>query len=211
MNIGPIVRGAFGSHERLVSETYRSIFFNIDAFVAQMHRWRPSARKILEVGCGEGAMTERLVRAYPDAEITAIDITPRIGRLFSGNIDRVNFVQRTVEEVARVEAGEYDLVVLCDVLHHVSLAHRQKLLNAIRTTLAGNGALIFKDWEKSVTAIHLLGYISDRWISGDLVGYMTRIEMRKYLEISFGVTALTEEARISPWQNNIATLVLRKT
>ena len=43
-------------------------------------------RRILEVGCGEGAVSERLAALYPNAEITAIDITPNVGRLYAGRL-----------------------------------------------------------------------------------------------------------------------------
>jgi 2-polyprenyl-3-methyl-5-hydroxy-6-metoxy-1,4-benzoquinol methylase len=197
----------FGPYERQISEAYRSIYVDIDAFVELTRQWKPTAKKILEVGCGEGAVTYRLNVAYPDAKITAIDITPRVGRLYRGPLDRVRFIRCGVEEIAATESGQYDLVMLSDVLHHVPLAYRQGLLDAIRTALAPNGTLVFKDWQRNYTPIHWLCYASDRWLTGDRISYMTRDEMRERLARTFGETALIAEARVGPWWNNIATLV----
>jgi trans-aconitate methyltransferase len=61
----------FGPYERQISEAYRSIYIDIDAFVELMRQWKPNASRILEVGCGEGAVTQRLNAAYPNAKITA--------------------------------------------------------------------------------------------------------------------------------------------
>ena len=197
----------FGRYERQISEFYRSIYINIDAFVELVVQWTPAPNKILEVGCGEGAVTQRLNAAYPDAEITAIDITPRVGRLYRGSLERVRFMKRTVQEIAAAEPGQYDLVVLSDVLHHVPLELRQGLLDAIRTALATNGTLVFKDWQKNHAPIHWLCYASDRWLTGDRISYMTREEMRVRLARSFGTGALLAEALIGPWWNNLAILV----
>jgi 2-polyprenyl-6-hydroxyphenyl methylase/3-demethylubiquinone-9 3-methyltransferase len=197
----------FGPYERQISEFYRSIYINIDAFVELVVQWKPAPNKILEVGCGEGAVTQRLNAAYPDAKITAIDITPRVGRLYRRSLSGVRFMKCTVQEIAATESGQYDLVVLSDVLHHVPLQLRQELLDAIRTALAPNGTLVFKDWQKDYAPIHWLCYASDRWLTGDRISYMTREEMRERLASSFGGGAIVAEARIGPWWNNLAILV----
>jgi 2-polyprenyl-3-methyl-5-hydroxy-6-metoxy-1,4-benzoquinol methylase len=207
MKLGPLIRGMFGPYEARISEMYRSIYINIDAFVQLAVQWRPQAGRILEVGCGEGAVTERLNAAYPDAKITAIDITPRVGRLYRGSNDGVRFIRCTVQEIAATEPGQYDLVVLSDVLHHVPKALRQGLLDAIRTALAPQGTLVFKDWQRNHAPIHWLCYASDRWLTGDRISYMTRKEMREGLERSFGDRALIAEARVGPWWNNLAILI----
>ena len=207
MKMGPFIRKMFGSYERQISEAYRSIYVDIDAFVELMCRWKPTANRILEVGCGEGAVTERLNAAYPDAKITAIDITPRVGRLYRGPLENVRFIQCDVQEIAQRESGQYDLVVLSDVLHHVPPQFRRGLLDAIRTALASKGSFVFKDWQRNSAPIHWLCYASDRWLTGDRIGYMTRNEMREHLYLSFGAAALVDEARIGPWWNNIAALI----
>jgi 2-polyprenyl-3-methyl-5-hydroxy-6-metoxy-1,4-benzoquinol methylase len=207
MKMGPFIRGMFGRYEPQISEAYRSIYINIDAFVALVRQWKPNAKRILEVGCGEGAVTQRLNAAYPDAKITAIDITPRVGRLYRGSPDGVRFIKCAVQEIAAAESRQYDLVVLSDVLHHVPLELRQGLLDAIRTTLAPQGTLVFKDWQRNFAPIHWLCYASDRWLTGDRISYMTREEMRERLARSFGEGALIAEARVGPWWNNLATLV----
>jgi 2-polyprenyl-3-methyl-5-hydroxy-6-metoxy-1,4-benzoquinol methylase len=207
MKIGPAVRRMFGSYERQISDAYRSIYLDVGAFVEQMRRWTPNAKKILEVGCGEGAVTQRLIAAYPDANITAIDITPRIGRLFQGSHDRVRFIRCAVQEIAVTEAGRYDLVVLSDVMHHVPVELRQGLLDAIRKALGPGATFVFKDWQRNYMPIHWLCYASDRWLTGDNISYMTREEMRERLARSFGEAALVAETRIRPWWNNIAILV----
>jgi 2-polyprenyl-6-hydroxyphenyl methylase/3-demethylubiquinone-9 3-methyltransferase len=197
----------FGRYERQISEAYRSIYLNIDEFIEQVRRWCPAPRTLLEVGCGEGAVSERLRGAFPCAHVTAIDVTSRIGRLYRGPREAVRFIRCEVQQIAASNPRGFDLVVLCDVLHHVPQHARQPLLAAIPKTLAPGGALIFKDWERTSSPIHWLCYASDRWLTGDKISFMTRNEMREHLASAFGQTALVAETRIRPHWNNLATFV----
>jgi 2-polyprenyl-6-hydroxyphenyl methylase/3-demethylubiquinone-9 3-methyltransferase len=207
MSVGSAVRGLFGRHEPVISNLYRNFFFNADAFVGTIKRWVPTAGKILEVGCGEGAITQRLARSYPDAAILGIDISDRLGRLYEGQTEGIRFVQTTVQELAQTHPNGFDLIVLADVLHHVPEPLRQELLDSIRSLMAPGASFVFKEWERNRTPIYWLGYLSDRWITGDRIRYMRRDELRSLINTSFGPEAAVAEDRISPWRNNLATLV----
>jgi 2-polyprenyl-3-methyl-5-hydroxy-6-metoxy-1,4-benzoquinol methylase len=207
MPIGPAVRRAFGPFEHRITAAYRSIYVDLEDYVDGVRAWVPNAREILEVGCGEGAVTELLAIAYPDARITAIDITPRVGRLYRGSTERVRFRQCTVQEIAATEAGRFDLTMIADVMHHVPDGLRRDLLDAVRTCIAPGGSLIFKEWERTRTPIHWMCHASDRWLTGDRVKYLSRDEGRALLMQSFDAASLIDERRVAPWRNNIMTLV----
>lgn len=207
MPCGQFIRRMFGPYERQISEAYRSIYVNVDEYVAGISKWVPNARRILEVGCGEGAVSERLAAVYPDAEIIGIDIAPNVGRLYSGPPGRVRFVQATIEQYHATAPGEFDLVVLADVLHHVPRQLRASLLDAIRKMIAPGGHLAFKEWERNRTPIHWLGYFSDRWITGDRISYMSRDELHQSIAQSFGRDSIIAEQRVRPWRNNLSLLV----
>jgi SAM-dependent methyltransferase len=207
MKPGPMIRKMLGPLERPIGDAYRGLYIDLNDFAALILQWKPTAERILEVGCGEGAVTQRLAVAYPRASITAIDISPRVGRMYAGPRGRVAFVQCTAEQAAAAEPHRYDLVVLSDVVHHVPQAARQSLLESIGTALAPGGSFIFKDWEKNRTPIHWMCYASDRWLTGDRIEYMSRQQMRDYLARTFGEPALVAERRVRPRWNNLATLV----
>jgi 2-polyprenyl-3-methyl-5-hydroxy-6-metoxy-1,4-benzoquinol methylase len=204
---GPMVRRLFVPYERSVAEAYRSIFINLDAFARMMSRWVPQAHNVLEVGCGEGAMTERITSTYPTATVTAIDITPKVGRLFRGETSRVNFLQETVEAVAAREPASFDLVVLSDVIHHVPLDLRGSIMSAIHRAMTPNGSLIFKDWVISSHPIHWLCLMSDRHLTGDNVAYCTPGIIDALVTDTFGSGAILETGTVRPWRNNLAVLV----
>ncbi|MGB7654494.1 MAG: class I SAM-dependent methyltransferase [Novosphingobium sp.] len=207
MAIGATVRRAFGKHERKVSELWRAIFVDLDAWTAAVREWAPGATRILELGCGEGYSTERLAAAFPEAQIDAVDIADNIGRLYQGPRDKVQFRQIFAEELAAQQPGSYDLIILADVIHHVPKAARQSLLKAVRTLLAPGGVLLFKDWARNHTPIYYFGYASDRWLTGDRIEYLTPGEASEMLRSIFGPASLVSGKRIRPWQNNYAFMV----
>jgi 2-polyprenyl-3-methyl-5-hydroxy-6-metoxy-1,4-benzoquinol methylase len=219
MRSGPLIRRLFGPYEREVAEAYRRIFIDLDAFAGLISTWVPRAQRILEVGCGEGAMTERIARTYPDASVMAIDIAPNIGRLFREDnpgghslgrqSSAVTFCQETVEEVSLREPASFDLVVLSDVLHHVPVEARASLISAIDRAMAPNGSLVFKDWVISASPIHWLCAASDRYLTGDKVAYFTADGINALVTSVFGPGTIRQTATVKPRSNNVAVLVRR--
>ena len=112
MALGPVLRHALGPLEQPVAALYRSVFIDLDAFVAQVGLWAGRPGKLLELGCGEGAVVDRLADSFPEASITGIDITPRIGRLSRTGGTRVAFRQITMKDYAAECPGAADLLVL---------------------------------------------------------------------------------------------------
>jgi 2-polyprenyl-6-hydroxyphenyl methylase/3-demethylubiquinone-9 3-methyltransferase len=207
MSIGATVRRMFGRHERLVADLWRSAFIDLDDFFDRVRAWVPAPRRILEIGCGEGAGTERLAAIYPAASILAIDIAANLGRLYRGRTNKVTFRQIPISDVAKTDEGAFDLVVMCDVLHHIPVDMRSEIITAARTLLAPGGSFVCKDWARTPTPIHWLGYAADRWLTGDRISYPTRSEAEALFSRIFGASAVHGRATISPWRNNFALLL----
>jgi 2-polyprenyl-3-methyl-5-hydroxy-6-metoxy-1,4-benzoquinol methylase len=207
MSIGATVRRMFGRHERLIADLWRAGFIDLDHFFAQVRTCVPAASKILEIGCGEGAGTERLAAAYPDASILAIDIAPNLGRLYRGPKGNVSFRQVAVTDMAKTGAGNFDLIVMCDVLHHIPPELRPEIVAAARKLLAPGGSFIFKDWERRPTPIHWMAHAADRWLTGDRVQYVTEGEAQTLLASEFDATGPKSSFRVRPWRNNFALLM----
>jgi len=206
MSLGARVRAMLGPHEHAVANFYRAIFVDLEDYRAKIRKWVPDATSILEIGCGEGAVTELLAEIYPEARITAIDITPRAGRLYRGRHDGVEFLNATIQDVARHRPAAFDLVLISDVVHHIPDVLRAEVLQAARSAIAPGGHLIFKDWAKSPSPIHWLCYASDRWITGDRVAYLTGAEAREIVSRQMPGLRLVTEGRVAPWSNNVAFL-----
>jgi 2-polyprenyl-6-hydroxyphenyl methylase/3-demethylubiquinone-9 3-methyltransferase len=207
MAVGAAVRQLFGPYEHQVGDLYRGMFVDLAAQIGAVHRWAPDATNILEIGCGEGAVCDRLAVDFPRAQITGIDITPRIGRLFRGDRARVQFEQIDAAALAQRQPAQFDLILICDVLHHVPWDQHRALLREAHTLLRPGGVLVIKDWERILNLGHLACVFSDRVLTGDRVKFGTVTYFRALLDAAFGPGAVVDEARVRPWPNNLLLFV----
>lgn len=202
MALGSLIRKSFGRHEHRVAEMYRGAFMDLHDYSAKIADWAPEACRILEVGCGEGAVTEILAKCYPDADILAIDITPNVGRLYRGPRHKVEFRQTPISDIAAERPGSFDLVTLSDVMHHIPSELRQEILTAIQRCLAPGGRFVFKDWARTATPIHWLCHAGDRYLTGDRVAYLTPQEAMTLVTESVPTFKPVARGNIAPWKNN---------
>jgi 2-polyprenyl-6-hydroxyphenyl methylase/3-demethylubiquinone-9 3-methyltransferase len=195
-----------GPFEWRAAEMYRSVFFSVDELIDEVAEWTP-AQRILEVGAGEGRVAEALKLRYPAAEILGIDIDPRVGRLYRGDPLSVSFKQATVEETAGKRPHSFDLILICDVLHHVPWREHGTVLRAIGNCLEPGGHVVLKDWVRTMTPIHWMNYLSDRVVTGDRIRYGTPAYFADLVEGTFGAGSVAAELRLPPWRNNFALFV----
>ncbi len=106
----------------------------------------PGAR-LLEIGCGSGAVTQRLVAR--GASVTALDqdaamIDQARERLGSGD-GRVEWLERTASEVDALPRAAFDAVVLSLCLSEMSADERRYVLAAARERLRPGGRVVAAD------------------------------------------------------------------
>ena len=74
--------------------------------------------KILEIGCGPGALAESLHRWYPNAEIVAIDRDSNFIKYAKENIPGVNFIEGDATALP-FEADTFDVTISNTVCEHI--------------------------------------------------------------------------------------------
>lgn len=78
-------------------------------------------RRVLDVGCGGGLLTESLARA--GAEVTGIDLAPgmiEVARLHAAESGlAIDYRMTSAEELARESAGRFAVVTCMEMLEHV--------------------------------------------------------------------------------------------
>lgn len=206
MPLGPRIRAVLGPLEVPIGRLYRGYFVDL-ARLAEDIRADGPAESILEVGCGEGSLTEEIAKRFPRTAITGIDITPRVGRLYRGDPARVVFRQASVEQIAESAGAAYDVVVLSDVLHHVAAEHRPSLLHGIRRVLRPGGRFVVKEWERIRGVPQALAWLGDRFLTGDRVQFLGGAQLRELVEGVFGRGSIEKEIRVPPRRNNLALFV----
>ncbi|MGA8806416.1 MAG: class I SAM-dependent methyltransferase, partial [Thermoanaerobaculia bacterium] len=102
-------------------------------------RWEP--KRILELGCGTGRVTEVLVR---HADVTAADLLVEMLRLARLRAPAANFVASDLRQFAF--AQRFDLIVLADdpMAHLISIDDRAKALRLIADHLTADGRVVIE-------------------------------------------------------------------
>ena len=83
----------------------------------------PEVRELLDIGCGAGNQTLNLLKVFPSANCTLLDISPsmlerakeRVEAAAEGKVSIINRDFRTAE----LPEGGFDLIVAAAVLHHL--------------------------------------------------------------------------------------------
>jgi 2-polyprenyl-6-hydroxyphenyl methylase/3-demethylubiquinone-9 3-methyltransferase len=198
-----------GPFEPHLARLYRGFFFDVDDF-AQRIAQLGDLGLVVEIGCGEGALITALAPRLPHTRFVGVDVSPNAGRLYEGDRSRVSFACCTADEAARAHAGQADLVLLCDVLHHASLDDRRGLWQAAgRLARPSGGRMILKEWVRNPSPIYHLGWFSDRFITGDRIRYETAPHWRADIAAQ-GWTVQAEWA-LAPWKTNHAFVLTRPT
>lgn len=211
MSVGSAVRRALGRFEPVAIEWYRGMFIDLDCLAVTVASVAPQARRVLEIGCGDGAMAAALRRVLPGAELLGLDPgTPSPGRMYDGDPHGVEFRGITTAQLLAERPEPFDLVVLCDVLHHVADHEREQVLRDAAALTAAGGVVAVKEWEQRPGPGTVVAYGADRWVSGDpTVRFMPRAELDALIETAMPGWETTCEARIPPRRANLL-LTLRR-
>lgn len=203
MGIGTAIRHGLGRWEIPAAEAYRGRFINLDDLATTLASLT-TVKRILEIGCGDGAFGQRLCAVFPDAEYLGIDISPAPGRLYQGDPQRAEFRSMLSSDLVEEQPPPFDLVAVVDVVHHVPEPDRVELLVDAATLTAPGGIVAVKDWERGRGLSHLAVYLADRYLSGDrTVRFPSREELRATLDAALKGFDITCEARIPPRRNNV--------
>lgn len=204
MSIGSTVRNRLGRFETPAAEAYRAMFISLSDFALKVQRIAPHAERVLEVGCGDGAVADRISNAYPNAQYIGIDVAPDPGRRYSGDPARASFRSITCGQLQKIEPKPFDLILIVDVLHHVSENDdRAQILTDAAAMMAPGGTIMVKEWERSRHLGYLAGATCDRYVSGDRTArFMDRRELSALLTIGAPGLAVVCSTTVRPWACN---------
>lgn len=115
----------------------------IEAAIALLAEWAsPQPRRILEIGCSVGATSWRMARAWPDAEVTGVDISPTSIEVAQSCFQLPNLSYKSGFITPDFLSGEYDLVLMMDVYEHIPASDRAMVHAAIKAHLAAECRIV---------------------------------------------------------------------
>ena len=110
----------------------------------------PGAGEILDIGCGAGNQTLNLLRVFPDANCTLLDLSSAMlerarERVGSANPGRVELIAGDLR-TAPLPEGKFDVAAAAAVLHHLRDEADWELgFSRIRSCLKIGGVLLVSD------------------------------------------------------------------
>jgi len=140
-------------------------------------------RRVLEIGCGTGAVTARLQERH--ARVTALDQSPEMleqararAHLAGPSDPPVEWLEQTASEIDALPEGAFDAVVLCLCLSDMSQSERAFVLRESAARLDRGGLLVVADevrapagWRRLVQRLWRVPQAALGWL---LVGSLSR-------------------------------------
>ena len=102
------------------SASYSSIVANRRMTEATLQHIPPSAKRVLDAGCGDGTYANDIKRARSSLEIVGFDPASEAVRVARSRYPGIEFVVGDVLRAETFPEGKFDLIILRGVLHHVS-------------------------------------------------------------------------------------------
>ncbi len=104
-------------------------------------------RAVLDIGCGTGSLTERILDRLPEATATALDASPAMARQARERLARFGQRARVVEgdvTACALEPG-FDVLVSSLVLHNLDPTSKARVLQSVVQWLEPQGAFVWAD------------------------------------------------------------------
>ena len=144
----------------------------------------PHARHILDVGCGAGNYTLKLLEQLPSVDVTLVDLslpmlTRATERIKSKTTGQITTIQNDIREI-RLLDGRFDIILAASVLHHLRTdTEWQTVFEAFYRTLRPGGSLwIFDLIDSSIPAVQ-------RVVQKRYGEYLTSLKDEKYRDHVF--------------------------
>ena len=126
----------------------------------RLMRYLPGRGRLLDVGCGVGSVDVAIATQRPELSVVGIDLNEK-GIELANQYNSLPNVTYRAERLEDVE-GEFDVVLLLDVLHHVDPTEHADMFSAAAARLTPSGYVLIKDIERDRGQVSLW---MDRYVS----------------------------------------------
>lgn len=129
---------------------YAQRFMDLNAYSDSIERFceliGPKEPKILELACGPGNVTRLLKLRFPESEIKAIDLAPKMIEIARDQIPDVDFTVMDVRNISGIP-GKFDAIMCSFCLPFLSKSDAAKLIADCADRLVSIGVLYVSTME----------------------------------------------------------------
>jgi trans-aconitate 2-methyltransferase len=96
--------------------------------------------KVLEIGCGNGAITKLIAKKVKKGKISSVDISSESIATARENLKNYSNVSFVISDVIDFNTSEkFDVIVVADMLEHIPMEHHDNLFKKLSAVLEKNG------------------------------------------------------------------------
>lgn len=140
---------------KIYDATRWSFLFGRRRIIKQLPLAKDRSVKILEVGCGTGYNLVQMAKAFPNAQLIGLDVSPDMTSLSQKNTtaysDRVNIIQAPYSSDHQLFEGSVDLILFSYSLTMINPQWSELLLQAKKDLRTG-GIIAVTDFHDSKNA-----------------------------------------------------------
>jgi tRNA (cmo5U34)-methyltransferase len=118
-------------------------YYNAAVWAAECTNSRPA---ILDIGAGTGLLSALIIRKYPDASLTLVDLSEPMLSIAKERFAAMNDVRYITGDYSSVDfAGRYDLICSALSIHHLEQDDKHRLYKKIFDNLHPGGIFVNAD------------------------------------------------------------------
>ncbi|MGB4400704.1 MAG: class I SAM-dependent methyltransferase [Daejeonella sp.] len=128
---------------------YSELMYNMFHYIPE--DFQP--KRILDLGCGTGNLTDEMIKRFPEAEIDALDISEDIlkeSKQRFSNKPNIRYIQADFKSM-HLPPGSYDLIMSSIAIHHIEDPDKIKLYSEVHQALKAGGIFIFADQTRGIS------------------------------------------------------------
>lgn len=127
-----------------------------------VNKMLPKSGTIIELGCGEGLLTNYLAISEPKRKIVGFELVPERLELAKKKIKNTFY---KVADITKLKFPRADVFILFHVLHHLpSKDEQEKVLLKVKKALNKNGKLIIVDVHVSFGIRYIVAWFADHFL-----------------------------------------------